>query len=307
MTLFSALITLLLFLLASLFFILERKRKRRERIAFVIGESASASTPSSKGEIAGTLFSRLFESKWKQFKKSFNRSKPDEKSEKIDLLLQKAGHPFGMTPFEFRLMQIALVIVFPFFMVLLLILGNASPKAAILLLAMTISFGAYIPKAFIKMKIKARAQQALKELSDFIDLLAVSMEAGLGFDQALSKVVSKKHGVLADEFQRMLEELRLGRTRREALSGVRSRLESEDIQSLISSIIQAEQLGVGMVQILRIQSEEVRVRRKQRAEEKAMKAPIKMLFPLVIFIFPTIFIVLLGPVVLNIMDTFSQP
>ena len=141
--------------------------------------------------------------------------------------------------------------------------------------------------------------------SDFIDLLAVSMEAGLGFDQALSKVVSKKHGVLADEFQRCLEELRLGKTRREALAGVRDRLPVDDIKMLIGNIIQAEQLGIGMVQILRIQSEEVRVRRKQRAEEKAMKAPIKMLFPLVIFIFPCIFIILLGPVLLQLMDAFK--
>ncbi|KGX83395.1 type IV secretion protein [Pontibacillus marinus BH030004 = DSM 16465] len=160
------------------------------------------------------------------------------------------------------------------------------------------------PKIYINQKIKARNEKALKELPDVLDLLTVSLEAGLGFDSALGKLVSKQEGVLSDEFHRCLEEIRLGRTRREALTGVKERLELDEIKVLISNILQAEKLGIGMVQVLRVQSNEVRDQRKQRAEEQAMKAPVKMMFPLVLFIFPSLFIVLLGPALINFLDAF---
>lgn len=147
---------------------------------------------------------------------------------------------------------------------------------------------------------------ALREFPDILDLLTVSLEAGLGFDAAVTKVVSKKEGVLASEFHRCLEEIRLGKTRREALSGIRERLEVDAVNSFISSILQAEKLGIGMVKVLRAQSQEVREQRKQRAEEAAMKAPIKMLFPLVLFIFPSLFIVLLGPAILQFIAAFTH-
>jgi tight adherence protein C len=122
----------------------------------------------------------------------------------------------------------------------------------------------------------------------------------------VAKVVSKKEGVLAAEFQRCMEEIRLGKTRREALSGIRDRMDVDIIKAFISSVLQAEKLGIGMVRVLRVQSNEVRERRKQRAEEEAMKAPIKMLFPLVLFIFPSLFIVLLGPAVIQFIETFKN-
>lgn len=281
----------------------EKKRNVRERIAFIHGEEPAEVVENSS--VKGSLYERIVEPKLKAMKKNFNKTKNRKKSEKLELKLLRAGKPFGMSPFEFKIVQWVLMIGIPLFLLLLSIVGNLSVGRIFLLVAMGFAFAAYLPHAYIKMKIKARAKLAIKELSDFVDLLAVSMEAGLGFDQALSKVVLKKQGVLSEEFQRCLEELRLGKTRREALSGVRDRLDVDDIKMLVGNIIQAEQLGVGMVQILRIQAEEVRVRRKQRAEEQAMKAPVKMLFPLVLFIFPCIFIILLGPVMLQLMDTFK--
>ncbi len=276
----------------------------KQRIALVIGEERQQPV-NAMSNVKEPLFQRLFEKRLKQFKRSFNRTNTRGKAEKIERKLLQAGTPFNMSPFEFRIIQFGLGFLLPIGMLILVIVARASFGVIFLMFISTLIFSLYIPHGFLKMKIKSRNHQAVIELSDFIDLLAVSMEAGLGFDQALSKVVSKKHGVLADEFQRCLEELRLGKTRREALSGVRDRLQVDDIKMLIGNIIQAEQLGIGMVQILRIQSEEVRIRRKQRAEEKAMKAPIKMLFPLVLFIFPCIFIILLGPVFLQLMDTFK--
>ncbi len=241
----------------------------------------------------------------KQFRRSFNRTTNGGRTEKLEQKLLQAGNPKGMSPFDFRILQIILLVLLPMFSILTITLEKFRQVLAFLMIVGSIIFGWSVPHLYLKSKIDARSKTAVKELSDFVDLLAVSMEAGLGFDQALSQVVLKKQGVLADEFQRCLEELRLGKTRREALSGVSERLDVDDVKMLIGNVIQAEQLGVGMVQILRIQSDEVRGRRKQRAEEQAMKAPIKMLFPLVIFIFPCIFIILLGPVMLQLMETFK--
>ncbi|WP_337019521.1 type II secretion system F family protein, partial [Oceanobacillus massiliensis] len=152
-------------------------------------------------------------------------------------------------------------------------------------------------------KIQKRSQIAGKELPDILDLLTISLEAGLGFDAALSKVVSKKQGEVIKEFKIALEEMRLGQTRKEALNSINDRLSSSELKGLIYNIIQAEKLGVGMVSVLRVQTEEIREYRRQKAEETAMKAPIKMMFPLVLFIFPTLFIVLLGPAMIQLLGS----
>ncbi len=157
-----------------------------------------------------------------------------------------------------------------------------------------------VPQFWLKSKITQRVKQIQKTLPDAIDLLVVSVEAGLGFDMAMGKVVEKTRGALADEFGRALEEMRLGYQRAQALKNITKRVRNDDLDSFISAIIQADQLGTSIGQVLRIQSEQMRVKRKQRIEEAAMKAPIKMLFPMVLFIFPTIFIIILGPIVIKV-------
>lgn len=157
-----------------------------------------------------------------------------------------------------------------------------------------------LPQFYLKKRIKERMKGIAKGLPDAIDLLVVSVEAGLGFDMALAKVVEKSEGPLSDEFERSLEEMRLGYPRAQALKNIAKRVQLDDLQSFISAIIQADQLGASIGSVLRIQSEGMRVKRRQRVEETAMKAPIKMLFPMVLFIFPTIFIVVLGPIVLKV-------
>ena len=152
-------------------------------------------------------------------------------------------------------------------------------------------------------KARNRGKEIQRDLPDILDLLTVSVEAGLGFDAALVKVVERKKGPLADEFGIVLREIRVGKPRKEALRELSERVKVDDITSLVSAVIQADQLGVGISNILRIQAEQVRTKRRQQAEESAMKAPIKMLFPLVFFIFPTLFVVLLGPAIIQIAET----
>ncbi|HET7656774.1 MAG TPA: type II secretion system F family protein [Bacillales bacterium] len=231
--------------------------------------------------------------------------KSDEAA-KLEIKLFRAGSPMGMGAVEYRILRITLFIMLP---ILAFLYGEllAAGSEVVLLLVIGAFFVAGIgPSYYLKSKTKKRNHKALRELPDILDLLTVSLEAGLGFDSALGKVVSRKSGVLCSEFHRCLEEIRLGKTRKDALSGVRDRLTLNELRVLISNILQAEKLGIGLVKVLRIQSEEVRDQRKQRAEEAAMKAPIKMLFPLVLFIFPSLFIVLLGPAVLQFIATFSK-
>ena len=143
-------------------------------------------------------------------------------------------------------------------------------------------------------------------IPDTLDLLTISVRAGLGFDAALGKVVEKLKGPLSDEFRRALAEVRVGKARRDALRDIVPRTEVGPLTNFIGAIIQAEQLGVSISKVLQVQSEQLRIERRQRAEEQAAKAPIKMLFPLVGCIFPSLFIVILGPAIILIVQNLAD-
>lgn len=176
------------------------------------------------------------------------------------------------------------------------------PNGKIVILALVAAaLGLVIPFAVLSSKISKRKLSIQKDLPDVLDLLTVSVEAGLSFDGALSKLSEKMKGALVDEFIRVLQEIRMGISRRDALTAMGLRCAVDDVSLFTTSLVQADQLGVSIGNVLRIQSASMREKRQQRAEEKAMKAPIKMMLPLVLFIFPTIFIVLLGPAIIRIM------
>jgi tight adherence protein C len=162
------------------------------------------------------------------------------------------------------------------------------------------------PEMWLSRRIKARRKAVLLATPDTLDLLTISVRAGLSFDGALAKVVEKTHGPLADEFRRALAEIRVGKTRRDALRDITGRTDVPALNNFIGAIIQAEQLGVSISKVLQVQSEQLRIERRQRAEEMAAKAPIKMLFPLVGCIFPSMFIVILGPAVILIALNMSN-
>jgi tight adherence protein C len=161
-------------------------------------------------------------------------------------------------------------------------------------------FGFLAPEFWLSRRVKARQKQILLAIPDTLDLLTISVKAGLGFDQALAKVVEKMKGPLPDEYRRALAEIRVGKTRRESLRDIVARTEVPALTNFIGAIIQAEQLGVSISKVLQVQSDQLRIERRQRAEEMAAKAPIKMLFPLVGCIFPSLFIVILGPALILI-------
>jgi tight adherence protein C len=160
-----------------------------------------------------------------------------------------------------------------------------------------------LPTLWLSSQIRRRQTEIVKALPDALDLLTISVEAGLGFDAALSKVAEKWDNELSLAFNRVIQEIRVGKLRREALRDMAENMDVPDVTSFVAAIIQADQLGVSISKVLRIQSEQMRIRRRQRAEEKAHQAPVKMLFPMVFLIFPALFIILLGPAVLVVMNS----
>ena len=222
-----------------------------------------------------------------------NRLVSNNKKEVYEHRLARAGHPWGMNAASFILGKYI-------FIFLLLIFGIISHNANIFLILMII--GLFIPDLILKTNEKKRKDLMVKSLPDVLDLISVSVEAGLGFDAALQKVVEKTAGPLTEEFEQTLNEINMGKPRREALRDMANRIQVDDISTFLGSIIQADQLGVSMTNVLRIQSRQVRENRRMKAEEAAQKAPIKILIPLVVFIFPTLLVVLLGPAILSLID-----
>jgi tight adherence protein C len=165
--------------------------------------------------------------------------------------------------------------------------------------------GFMLPVYWLGGKMKKRRKGILSAMPDAIDLLTICVEAGLGFDQALQRVTEKWDNDLGKEFKRMLSEQRVGKSRRDALKEMAARCDVNELNVFVASVVQADQLGVSMTKVLRIQADQMRIRRRQLAEELAHKAPIKMLFPMAFLILPTVYIVILGPVVPTVAAAFG--
>jgi len=183
--------------------------------------------------------------------------------------------------------------------------GAVAGAGGVLFLSVTLAgLGFILPDLAVSSKARQRKERIRAELPDALDLMAVSVEAGMGFDGAISKLTDHMSGPLADEFALTLSEIRIGETRQDALKKLSARTSTPELAAFVRSIIQADQLGISLGRILRVQANDSRLKRQAAAEEKAMKAPIKMLFPTVLFIFPAMFLVILGPAFLNLSKIF---
>jgi tight adherence protein C len=182
--------------------------------------------------------------------------------------------------------------------------GTGSVMGFLMLIGFA-GIGYMAPGFIVGSRVRKRRDAVQAALPDALDLLAVSVEAGLGFDAAISKLVEHMDGPLIDEFGLALSEMRVGESRQDALKKLSARIDSPELGAFVRAIIQADQLGISLGRILRVQAVDSRLKRQTAAEEKAMKAPIKMLFPTVVFIFPAMFIVILGPAMLNLAKVFK--
>ncbi len=229
---------------------------------------------------------------------------PSSNTDKIRHKLILAGNPHNLNALDFLgikiLSAIAVIIVaFP-------ILTKRFPGISGLSFSIAAGIiGLYLPEYWLNRKIKKRQHDLRKALPDALDMLTICVDAGLGLDSALTKVTEKWDNPLTDEFKIVLGEIRMGVRRSDALRHLVSRTSVEELSSFVAILVQAEKLGVSITQVLHTQSQHLRERRRQWAEEQARKAPIKMMIPLVIFIFPATFAVILGPAIPRFMSTFG--
>lgn len=249
------------------------------------GADGRASVPASGLPLAALTLARRF--------------LPSRMLDAVQLDLIRAGNPTSLQ--KMVLIWAVGVIVIPLtYAGIVLSRGTALSTMQLVSLAIVPFLGFYIPRVWLKGQIAKRKKQILKALPDAMDLITTSVEAGLGIDAAFAKVADKVSGPLAEEFRRCLREMSLGHTRREALTDFANRTELPDLTAFINAVIQAEHTGVSLGRVVRIQSDQLRTQRKQRAEQEAQKAPVKMVVPLVLFIFPAMFIVILGPAAIQI-------
>jgi tight adherence protein C len=219
--------------------------------------------------------------------------------------LKLAGDPKGLDPAIFWASRFILVAVIAGFLFFIFTIGNVQyswfKKIIIVVLFSVIGF--FIPQLMLNSRISRRQKEIRRSMPDALDLLTICVEAGLGFDGAMVKVYEKWDNELAKEFGRTVKEMQLGKLRREALQNMANRIGIPEMTSFVAAVIQSEQLGVSMAKVLHIQADQMRVKRRQIAEEAAHKAPVKMLIPMIMFIFPTICIVLMTPAVLMLMQS----
>ena len=218
--------------------------------------------------------------------------------------LELAGNPWPIDAATFLAIRFILAVVLGGFLVaVVLISPPSSPSDNFMYIGGATFAGFYLPHLLLTSKITSRQKEIRKAMPDALDLLTICVEAGLGFDAAMSKVAEKWENELSLAFARTIREVQLGKVRREALKDMSDRLGIAEMTSFVAAIIQSEQLGVSMAKVLRIQSDQMRVKRRQYAEEEAHKAPIKMIIPMALLIFPSIMIIILTPAAIQIMGS----
>ena len=232
------------------------------------------------------------------------RFTPDGYTDKVRTRLTASGNtsPDAVDRFiaikvvGFALTPVALILVFG-------VLGYSGMKGLLMagLLGAVMIYG---PDAILNRRVEERQREIKEKLPDVLDLLVISVEAGLGFEQALDRTVSSVPGALTQEFARMLGEVRAGSSRAQAMRAMEKRTDVPELRSFVLAILQADTFGVSIGRVLRAQADEMRIKRRQMAQEKAQKAPVKMMIPMVFCVFPALFVVVIGPAIINIKETF---
>ena len=232
------------------------------------------------------------------------RLAPDAMLQETARELARAGRPGNLTPAGFLAIKAAAVVLFPVPYALTLLNAPSVGLPQLLVLATLVILGLRGPDLWLRRRGDARMAAVNRALPDALDLMVICIEAGLGFDAALGRVADRMQGPLAEEIRRTLAEMSMGKRRREALKAMVVRCPAPDLVSFVAVVSQADQTGVSIGAVLRVQADALRVKRRQRAQEEGHKAPLKMLVPLIFFILPATFAVILGPAALSVLDNF---
>ena len=237
--------------------------------------------------------------------KSVTRFTPSEYLERTHRKLLLSGLSGSMRAEEFVIAQAAATGLLTVGALAYLLLAHPAPRIGILMLVLAPVIGWCLPASWLSRKVRERQGAILKDLPDTLDLLAISVEAGMGFEGALEIVCQHFHSPLADEFSRTLHEMELGLPRRDAFQNLKRRTEVPELSNFVLALLQADALGIPIGRVLKTQATEMRNKRRQWAREKAAKLPVKMLFPLIGFVFPAIMVVILGPAAAGIRSAFK--
>lgn len=230
---------------------------------------------------------------------------PSTTLDRLQWRLMVAGDPVSL-PGLLIIWVVCAFLLPGMFLVLLLASGAKFSSQQIGLTLVLLLIGGVMPHMWLRMITRKRQSSIMKTLPDAIDLLTTCVEAGLGVDAALGQVAEKIQGPIAGEVRHVLRDISMGSTRRDALKAFSDRIGLPDVKVFVNALIQAEQMGVSLGQVIRVQSDQMRIKRKQRAEQQAYKAPVKMVFPLVLFIFPSLFVVILGPAAVQVYTSFMK-
>jgi tight adherence protein C len=255
-------------------------------------------------EMREPFIARVINPAYEKLIQSLGNLAPSAIKEKYEILLSSSGLNNKMKVNNVLGIQVMLGIILSV-LVYYLMKITASPSNGVYVL-LTGAIGCLLPYFFLKSKSDKRVQEIRYALPSLLDLLYVSVEAGLSFDMAIYRTTDKMKGHLSDELLLTMNEMNKGRDRSEALRDMVKRTQVDDLATFVTSIIQAEELGSNIGNVLRIQANTMRLTKRQRAEANAAKIPIKMLFPLVLFMLPAVFVVILGPAVINFMQLFMK-
>ena len=268
-------------------------------------DQLGANTPELTAELDRPFGERVMDPLLQRFQNLGRRVSGADQDERIRARLDRAGNPPGWTVDRVLSGRILGALVGAGAGIYFWILLGLSLPVGIVSAAAALVLGFQFPVILLYNTAAKREVQMQKALADAIDLLTISVEAGLGFDAALQQVAQNTEGPLAGEFQRVLQEMQIGRSRSEALRALGDRTRLPDIRSFVSAMVQADAFGIAIGQVLRVQSSEIRVKRRQAAEEKAAQIPVKIMIPVVLFIQPCLLLIVMGPAVISMMKTFS--
>jgi tight adherence protein C len=283
----------------------------RDAVARRLDGLARPATPAdplpslADAELEGGWRERLWQPALKRVAKLGARLTPTGASDRLRASLARAGHPAGLGAGEFGGLRVVSILVCLVLAAPVCVFAQTLP-ARLLLLGLSALIGLTLPDTLLEQAIRRRQERIRRALPDAIDLLVVSVEAGMGLDGAMAKVTEKMRGPLSDELARARHEMRLGKTRGQALRDMAARLDMGEVKTFVAAIYQADQLGTSIARVLRAQSQMARAARVQRVRERAAKLPVTMLFPLVLFVFPAIFVVLLGPSLMRLMAALGH-
>lgn len=252
-------------------------------------------------ELSQDIFQRIVLPLLNQIGKAASKFTPQATLESARRRLEMAGNPMNLDPAVFLVFRFVLAFLFGGMVFIVYLVSGRNWLQGLGLSVIFLLVGFFFPDLWLSGRVASRQKGIFRAMPDALDLLTICVEAGLGFDAAMSKVNEKWDNDLALEFGRVIQEIRLGKLRRDALRDMAERLGVAEMTSFVAAVIQSEQLGVSMAKVLRIQSDQMRVRRRQMAEEEAHRAPIKMIFPIGLLIFPSILIILLGPAAMKLL------